>query len=331
MILRSYRDVEIELRKLIASIDELRQSKNATSASGLTNADVIALINTYSKRQSIVNTVENTPQDLDSSNAGTLIIHKLVHQFLEKVIFDGLVEILGDLNVTGEIKTGAIVIPDEWRIDNDVSNNTLRIIFNDGTNSFLLELLASGAVVTSWALLFDGNIGSSGRRVFKTWTQELSVLPGLTPSVAGQVLTAIDTVGNTAWQTLPVNSNVGSLTEVVLSSNWGIPNAQTGVPALNATLPAIGVYLIIFHCNVTFQVNDSALEFYIQVIGSATYTNAFIREGKPVADATEISVSRSWRVNATGVGVFVQIVGIKAGSGGSFINAPATMQVQRVS
>ena len=100
MILRTYRDVEIELRKLQAAINDIPKIKEN---GGLNTAQVIALINSYAKNTTVVNTVETAPPDLDSSNAGTLIIHKLVHQFLEKVIFDGLVEVAGDLSIGNDL------------------------------------------------------------------------------------------------------------------------------------------------------------------------------------------------------------------------------------
>jgi hypothetical protein len=77
--------------------------QSSKSGSGLTNADVIALINTYSKRQVINNTIENAPLDLDSTNAGSEIIHRLIHHFLEKIIAKDLaVEIISAANIVAD-------------------------------------------------------------------------------------------------------------------------------------------------------------------------------------------------------------------------------------
>jgi len=271
MILRSYRDVEIEFRKVIAAIADLNNLVNSSKpGSGLTNADVIALINTYSARQSIVNAVETAPKDIDTANAGTLIIHKLVHQFLEKVIFDSLITVNDNLTVNGN-------------------------------------------------LIVTGSVGSSTQRVLKGWFRDLSVLPGLTPSVVNQVLAAADTVGTVKWITPATTTNFSQ--QVDSTTSYLITTSFITVPGLVITLPTPGKYLLTASLVIGVTVNDSEIRGILihNDSGGFVTVNGMIRVAKDAAASQIIATaSKSWIITTTVVNVIAGIQIAKlAGTGTS--------------
>jgi len=167
------RDAEIAYGQLEDRLNKLEKKSGGA----------LSIDSSSAKAPQITN-VTNIQEAIDSTlNAdGTLVLHRLIHQFLEKLI-------------AKELSTESIGFePTKWTIKTG-PNNKLSFAYDDGVETFLLTFLANAAY-PNWFVEFNGTLGKTASRVSQIATSNFSVLPGGTASVAGQVLTATDTLGN---------------------------------------------------------------------------------------------------------------------------------------
>ena len=329
MILRSYRDVEIELKKILLEIDELQ--KFPSGVLGITQADVINLIKQYAPGN-IQQATKFQPEDIDSTNHGGDIIHYLIHRFRGKVYFtdadfSGVVTGISGGGGSGNpfqfIDIAQIpVVTGKWHISNEVTNRNLIFSFGDGTNNFSLGFLA-GPAVTSRFILFDGNLGNTGQRFNKIWTQDFSTMPGGIAPSAGQVLTALDNQGNAQWLTLPSSTPTVFSQEARQNTSFTLPTSGTfgDIPGCSIVLPYLGTYFITANCQIAFASADVEVDFRAQQNSSGTFADLpgtiDLQHGgattSPVFTATQ-----SWLFSPSTTNCVVKLQGSRIGTGGSY-------------
>ena len=320
MILRTIRDVEIELKKLLAAIEELKAKK--VIAAGVSTEQVLALINSRIREVKVdaPQSVKFQPEDIDSTNHSGTIIHNLVHQFLEDVTFD---DVTFTGTITGLPATGGnpfqfiqIKQPAQasfWKIGNETTNNTLVTSFVD-VDVFTMEYVAKPSLVDS-QIFFDGHIGEPGRRIKQVSTADLSVFPSVGPTpVQGSILTAVDNTGAAQWAANPPSQLVRATSSPTLTNG-----TFTDVPGLVMSLPANVPFLLQVNLTLQFQLNDSdagAGLFHNQA-GPFIQLNGGIDFGKSISAPTFLSHGvQQWLFNATNP-CLVKVQAFKLGTGAS--------------
>ena len=322
MILRTIRDVEIELKKLLAQIEELKAKK--VIASGVNTEQVLALIN--SRIREVKSTGQEPtkfqPEDIDSANHSGTIIHNLVHKFLEDVTFD---DVVFTGTVTGLPATGGgnpfqfiqikqpSPITTFWKISNETTNNTLVTSFVD-VDVFSMEYVAKPSLVDA-QIFFDGHLGEPGRRLKKVSTADLSIFPsvGATP-VQGSILTAVDNTGAAQWSTVPASQLVRATSSPTLTNG-----TYTDVPGLTMNLPANVPFLLQVNLTLQFQLNDSdaGIGVFHNQAGPFIQMNGGIDFGKAISAPTFLShATQQWLFNATNP-CTVKVQAFKLGTGAS--------------
>jgi hypothetical protein len=329
MILRTIRDVEIELRKLLAAIEELKAKK--VIASGVNTEQVLALINNRIKdvKSTGQEPTKFQPEDIDSANHSGTIIHHLVHNFLADVLFAGDVEFTG--TVTGISGSGGNpfqfiqikqipVVPGEWRIGNESNNLTLLTSYTDGTNFFDLEFLAKPNLVNT-QIFFDGLLGDIGRRLKKASVFDLSVLPSTGPlPVIGYVLKAKDANGNVEWGP----SGASGVSQAFSSSNQGYGTAGVYSDVLGCSLliTTPGAHIITASVVTQFVVNDSELHIravHNQAGSFFAMTGEIILAKVTSEPGVTITSAYSWFLTVATVPCTVKLEKMKVGTGTSSI------------
>lgn len=322
MILRTIRDVEIELKKLLAQIEELKAKK--VIAAGVSTEQVLALINSRIREVKVdaPQSVKFQPEDIDSANHSGTIIHNLVHKFLEDVTFD---DVTFTGTVTGLPATGGgnpfqfiqikqpSPITTFWKIGNEAVQNTLVTSFVD-VDVFTMEYVAKPSLVDS-QIFFDGHLGEPGRRLKQVSTADLSVFPSVGPTpVQGSILTAVDNTGAAQWSANPASQLVRATSSPTLTNG-----TYTDVPGLVMSLPANVPFLLQVNLTLQFHLNDTdagAGVFHNQA-GPFIQMNGGVDFGKTAAAPTFISHGvQQWLFNATNP-CLVKVQAFKLGSGAS--------------
>jgi len=338
MILRTIRDVEIELKKLLAAIEELKAKK--VIAAGVSTEQVLALINSRIREVKVdaPQSVKFQPEDIDSANHSGTIIHNLVHKFLEDVTFD---DVTFTGTVTGLPSTGGgnpfqfiqikqVAPASFWKIGNETTQNILVTSFVD-TTVFTMEFVAKTNLVDS-QIFFDGHLGETDRRLKKVSTADLSVFPGTGPVPAiGYVLKAKDTLGNVEWGP----SGASGVSQAFSSSNqnYGTAGIYSDVSGCSLLITTPGAHIITASIVTQLTVNDSELHIravqnqpgaFFAMTGELIFAHASAEPGMTLTGAY------SWFLTVATVPCTVKLEKMKVGTGSSSIFTESNILAARL-
>lgn len=207
------------------------------------------------------------PFDIDSANDNNKIIHYLEHSFLS------FVNVYKDLSVYPQIW----ILEDPqrlnvgWNLGIDDGSPNKDLLISKSPPTFdpvraLFRLRYNPAVPEAWVYTeaniepvntVTHDIGAAGKLYRKGYFRDLQV-PTTTPPAIGDVLTALDALGNVGWAAGGGGAATNNYKEATDTLNLNLTTSYQDVPGASIVLDQDGYWFIIGQFNF-FKDNDDTL------------------------------------------------------------------------